>query len=201
LDTLQTIAIGVGLAWASGLRLYFVLFAAGLAARLGYVTVPDGLELLSHDWVLVASGLMLVAEFVADKVPLFDSVWDSVHTFIRIPAGAVLAASAIGLEHPAMTLAAAIVGGTIASGSHLAKAGSRVVINTSPEPVSNWSASLAEDGLVVGGLWLAFAHPVAFLVLLALFALLLAWLLPKLSRAIRTVLFGDVRAQSVHARR
>jgi hypothetical protein len=191
MDTWQTLAISAGLAWASGLRLYFVLFGVGLAGRLGYVALPEGLTLLSHDWVLAASGVMFLAEFIADKVPLFDSVWDSVHTFIRIPAGAVLAAAAIGIDHPAMTLAAAIAGGTLASGTHLAKAGSRVVINSSPEPVSNWGASLTEDGLVAGGLWLALAHPAVFLLLLGLFVVFLIWLLPRLWRAIRIVLFGS----------
>jgi hypothetical protein len=196
MDTLQTIAIGAGLAWASGLRLYLVLFAVGLAGRLGYVTLPAGLDLLAHDWVLVASGLMLAVEFFADKVPLIDSLWDSVHTFIRIPAGAVLAAAAIGVEHPALTLTAAILGGTIASGAHFAKAGSRAMINTSPEPFSNWGASLGEDGLTLGGLWLAFAHPVVFLILLGVFLLLLIWLLPKLWRGIRTLFGGNVRGKS-----
>jgi Domain of unknown function (DUF4126) len=190
MDTWQTVAISAGLAWASGLRVYFVLFAVGLAGRFGYVVLPERLTLLSHDWVLVASGAMLLAEFVADKVPLFDSLWDSVHTFIRIPAGAVLAAAAIGIEHPAVTLAAAIVGGTLASGTHIAKAGSRVVINSSPEPVSNWSASFTEDGLAAGGLWLALAHPAVFLILLGLFVAFLIWLLPRLWRATRVVRGG-----------
>ena len=138
--------------------------------------------MLQHPWVLVAAAVMTVGEFLADKIPAFDSAWDALHTFIRIPAGAFLAWGAMGDATPAAQMAAAIVGGLITSGTHLAKSGGRAAINSSPEPFSNWTASVGEDGLLLGGLWLAIAHPLVFLVLLGLFLLALAWLLPKLLR-------------------
>ena len=125
---------------------------------------------------------------MADKVPGLDSAWDALHTFIRIPAGALLAAGATGDSLTALTVAAGILGGTITAGTHFTKAGGRAVINTSPEPFSNWGASFTEDAVVLSGIWLAFAHPLAFLVLLLLFLLLMAWLLPKVWRGVRSVI-------------
>lgn len=182
MDLLSQLALAGGLAWASGIRLYATLFIIGLLARFGYLHLPEQLMVLQHTWVLMASGIMVFGEFLADKVPGFDSVWDAVHTFIRIPAGAFLAWGAMGDATPAAQMAAAIIGGLITSGTHLAKSGSRAAINTSPEPVSNWTASFGEDGLVLGGLFLAISHPLAFLVLLVLFLALLVWLLPKVFR-------------------
>lgn len=166
---LPEIAIAAALAWGSGLRAYAVIFAVGLAGALGWVELPEHLRLLQHPLVLGASGLMTAVEFFADKLPWLDTVWDAVHSFIRIPAGAALAAAVFGDSGAAVALAAAILGGTLAGAAHLAKAGTRAAINTSPEPVTNWTASLAEDALVPFGLWLAFAHPIAFFVLLAVF--------------------------------
>jgi hypothetical protein len=185
--TLQSIALAALLAWASGLRLYLVVFAVGLAGYEGYVELPKALEILQHPWVIGAAGFMVVMEFLADKVPAIDSAWDAVHTFIRIPAGALLAAGATGDTLTPLTVAAGILGGTITAGTHFTKAGGRAVINTSPEPLSNWGASFTEDAMVASGIWLAFAHPVAFLVLFVLFLLLLAWLIPKVWRGIRAV--------------
>lgn len=185
MDLIAQIALASGLAWASGLRLYAVVFVFGMLARLDYVALPQALSLLEHDYVLWASGVMLVGEFVADKVPWFDSLWDAVHGFIRIPGGMLLAWGALGDYGPAAQLAAALIGGGIVTGTHLTKAGTRAVINQSPEPFSNWTASLAEDGLVLGGIWLMLTHPIVFLLLLVLFVLLMAWLLPKLWRALR----------------
>ena len=182
MEHLQQLALASGLAWASGIRLYAAIFIVGLLGRLGYVQLPTDLTLLEHNWVLGASGIMLVVEFLADKVPGFDSIWDSIHTFIRIPIGALLAWGAMGDQAPALQMAAGILGGAIAGGTHLAKAGARAAINTSPEPFSNWTASAGEDGLLLGGLWLVFAHPAAFLVLLTLFLALAIWLLPKVLR-------------------
>jgi len=188
MDTIALLSGAAGLAWVSGFRLYLVLFLAGLLGRFGFVPLPSGLDLLTHDWVLAASGVMTTVEFLADKIPLVDSAWDAVHTFIRIPAGAVLAAAALGFDNPALTLVAAIAGGAIASGAHFTKAGTRALINTSPEPFSNWGASLAEDGMAVGGLWAALVAPLVFLGLLALFLIAAVLLLPRLWRAIRAVL-------------
>jgi len=183
MDIIETIAIGAGLAWASGMRLYAVMFAAGMLAQFGVVTLPGDLTVLSHPLVLGASGLMLFVEFFADKIPGVDSLWDALHTFIRIPAGALLAAASLGIHaDPAIVLAAGILGGTLASSSHFAKAGSRALINTSPEPFSNWAASFSEDALVGAGLWLAFTHAWLFLGALLVIVLLSFWLIRKLWR-------------------
>jgi hypothetical protein len=187
LDLLRVVAIFSLVAWASGLRLYLVVFALGLAGYNGWVELPEGLRVLQHPYVIGAAGLMLFLEFFADKVPWLDSAWDQVHTFIRIPAGALLAAGAAGDTVSAMTIAAGILGGTITAGTHFAKTGGRLALNTSPEPFTNWAASLTEDAAVVGATWLAFAHPVVFLLLFAIFIALLAWLLPKLWRFVASV--------------
>jgi hypothetical protein len=184
----QTVALAAGLAWASGLRLYLVLFLAGLLAHFGYLQLPENLVLLKHPLVMAASGTMLLAECVADKVPGFDSLWDTLQTFVRIPAGAALAALSLGVADPAVMLAAGLVGGTITAGTALTKAGSRLAINTSPEPFTNWAASFGEDAMVLGGFWLMLQHPAVFLGALALFLLLLVWLLPKLWRFLRAMI-------------
>lgn len=185
MDQLQAMALAAGLAWASGIRLYAAIFLVGLLGRLGAVHLPEHLLLLEHNGVLAAAGIMLLAEFLADKVPGFDSVWDAIHTFIRIPIGALLAWGAMGDSSPDMQLAAAILGGFITGGTHALKMGTRAAINTSPEPFSNWTMSFSEDGILLGGLWLVFHHPLAFLILLGLFLALLIWLLPKLFGLLR----------------
>ncbi len=186
-DTWQLIALAAALGWASGLRLYAVLFIVGAIGHLGWVELPAGLAVLSHPYVLWASGVMCAVEFLADKVPGIDSAWDLVQTFIRIPAGAALAASVFGDASTATMLAAAILGGTLAAGSHATKAGSRALINTSPEPFSNWAASFGEELAVGTVLWLAFAYPLAALIVLALLVALMVWLIPKLWRTVRTI--------------
>lgn len=187
MDIVNSIAVASGLAWASGLRLYSVLFLAGLLGRLGYISLPEGLAVLQHSAVIGASGLMFFVEFFADKIPALDSVWDGIHTFVRIPAGALLAAYSLAGQDPGIMLAAGILGGTLAAGTHLTKAGTRAVINASPEPFSNVAASVTEDALVFGGLFAAFQHPWVFLVLLAVFIILMLWVLPKLWRGIRAM--------------
>ena len=187
LDTWQLVTIAAALGFASGLRLYAVLFVVGAAGWLGWVDLPPGLAVLAHPLVLAASGFMCLVEFFADKIPAVDSLWDAVHTLIRIPAGAALAASVFGDSSSATMLAAAILGGTLAAGSHFTKAGSRVLINTSPEPFSNWATSLTEDVAVGGLLWLAFAHPAVALAVLALLVALVIWLLPRVWRTIGRV--------------
>jgi hypothetical protein len=188
LSVLNSVALASLLAWASGLRLYLVIFALGLAGYFGYYDLPKGLEVLQHPWVLGAAGFMVAMEFFADKVPAIDSAWDALHTFIRIPAGALLAAGATGDTLTPLTLAAGLLGGTITAGTHFTKAGGRAVINTSPEPFSNWGASITEDLLVMSGIWLALTHPLVFLLLLLLFLLMLVWLIPKVWRGVRLVL-------------
>lgn len=182
MEHLQALALAAGLAWASGIRLYAAIFIVGMLGRMGFVQLPEHLLLLEHNWVLGASGFMLLIEFVADKVPAVDSAWDAVHTFIRIPIGAMLAWGAMGNAAPDVQMAAAILGGAIAGGTHLAKMGTRAAINTSPEPFSNWTMSFSEDGILVAGLWLVFQHPLVFLILLAAFFVLLIWMIPKLFR-------------------
>lgn len=168
LDTTQLLALAAALGWASGLRLYAVIFLTGVAGYTGWVDLPAGLKPLEQPVVLGASGLMLGVEFLADKIPGLDSLWDLPHTLIRIPAGATLAASVFGADEATWSLVAALLGGGLAATSHLSKATARAAINTSPEPFSNVGASLAEDALVPASLWLALGSPVLFLVLLAL---------------------------------
>jgi len=179
MDLAHTIALSAGLAWASGLRLYLVVFLAGVLAHFGYLQLPTTLDLLQNPLVIGVSGIMAAAELVADKVPAFDSVWDGFQTFIRIPAGAALAAFALGEVDPAWMVAAGLIGSTITAGTHFAKAGSRLAINTSPEPFSNWIASFGEEGMVLGGLWAMLAAPGVFLVLLALFLIVAGFVLVK----------------------
>lgn len=190
MDSLQTVALAGGLAWASGMRLYAVVFLAGLLGRLDYLHLPSTLRVLENPWVLGLSGLLLLVEFLADKIPVVDSLWDGVHSFIRIPAGALLAALALGDHDPALMVVAGLLGGTLSAGTHALKAGSRALINTSPEPFSNIATSLGEDALVPSGLAIAVFHPLLFLILLGLFVFLLIWLLPKFFRGARAVFSG-----------
>lgn len=187
-DTLQLVALAASIGWASGLRLYAVLFIVGGLGYLGWVDLPSGLKVLSHPYVLAASGFMCFVEFFADKIPAVDSLWDVVHTVIRIPAGAALAASVFGDSSSATMIAAAILGGTLAAGSHFVKAGSRAVINTSPEPFSNWMASFGEELAVGSVLWLAFTYPLAALAVVLVLTGLAVWLIPKLWRTLRRML-------------
>jgi hypothetical protein len=187
LQLLQSVVLAALLAWASGVRLYMVIFAVGLAGRLGYIDLPSGLRVLEHTWVIGAAGLMLAMEFLVDKVPGLDTVWDFLHTFVRIPAGAFLAAGATSDQLPALTLAAGLIGGSITAGTHFAKSATRATVNASPEPFSNWGLSFSEDALVLGGVWLAFNHPVAFMVALALFLVVAVWLVVLLHKAIRSM--------------
>ena len=171
LDLTHLVAIAAALGWASGLRLYAVVFITGAAGWLGWVNLPPGLQVLQHPAVLGLAGLLAVVEFAADKVPVVDSLWDTVHTFIRIPAGAALAAGAFsgafGADNATASVIAALLGGTLAAGAHAAKANTRAAANTSPEPFSNIGLSLLGDLAVPGMLWLSWTHPVAFFVALA----------------------------------
>ncbi len=190
-DIIHAIALTLGASWASGINLYAAMVMLGLLANTGNAALPADLQILADPRVIGAAGFMYVVEFFADKVPGVDTGWDTVHTFIRIPAGALLAYGATAEIDPALAVAAAIVGGTISAGSHGAKAGSRVLINTSPEPFTNWFASLGEDVAVIAGLWTALYHPTVFLVLLFLFIVFVIWLLPKIWRGIKKV-FGFI---------
>ncbi len=187
-DLAGLLALAAGLGWAAGMRLYLALFVVGLAGRLGWVDLPNGLHVLEHAWVLAATGTLLFVEFFVDKIPYLDSLWDAFHTFIRIPAGAALAAMAFGAQGPEWQTAMALLGGALATGSHLTKAGGRALINTSPEPLSNIALSAIEDVVSLSGLWLIFAHPWVMLGFLGFFVVLAVWLMPKCWRGFRLIL-------------
>ena len=191
MDVLQAISTSMGAAWASGINLYATVFVLGFLNATGNITLPEQLQVLSEPMVMVVAGFMYVVEFFADKVPGLDTAWDTIHTFIRIPAGAVLAAGALGDLSPAAEIAGALAGGSVAAATHATKSGTRVLINTSPEPVTNWIASLGEDATAIAGIFLALHYPWLFLSLLIVFLLLLAWFLPKLWRGIKKV-FGAI---------
>jgi hypothetical protein len=186
-QTIQTIALMLGAGWASGLNLYAAMLVLGWMGASGQTDLPPSLDILSNPMVMGAAGLMFVVEFFADKVPGLDSLWDAVHTFIRIPAGALIAAGAAqGLDMGAAgEMIGLILGGGMATTSHVSKASARALINTSPEPVTNWTASVTEDAAVVGGLWTALNYPWLFVLLLILFILLAIWLLPKIWRLLK----------------
>jgi hypothetical protein len=181
------IALSMGTAWASGLNLYAAVLVLGFLGATGDIQLPPDLQFLSSPLVMAAAGLMYAVEFFADKTPGVDTGWDALQTFVRIPAGAVLAAGAVGEVGPAAQLAAALAGGSLTAATHATKAGTRVLINTSPEPFSNWAASVTEDVAVIAGVWAALHHPWVFLALLVLFVLALAWALPRLWRAIKAL--------------
>ena len=187
LDTTHLIAIAAALGWASGLRLDLVVFLTGLAGVLGWVELPAGLRLLQHPLMLGASCFMLFIEFFADKIPGVDSLWDLVHTLVRIPAGAALAAAVFGADQGAWAMAAALLGGTLAATSHVAKASTRAAANTSPEPFSNLGLSLLGDAAVPTALWLSWQHPLVFFVALALTLMAmiaLIWFFAKFLRGV-----------------
>ena len=180
-------ALAAGLGWASGLRLYALIFTLGALDRFAGVTLPGDLSVLSNLWVMGISGLLLLTEFFADKIPWLDSVWDSIHTFIRIPAGAMLAGAVMGDQGSAMQIATALLGGTLAAGPHLAKAGTRAAINTSPEPFTNVAASTAEDAMFAGGVWAMLNYPLLFLGGLAVFIVFAIILMVLLWRFVRGI--------------
>jgi hypothetical protein len=187
MDLPQIIALSMGVAWASGINMYAAIAMLGILGATGHMVLPPGLEPLTEPLVIGAAGFMYCVEFFADKTPGVDTGWDAIHTFLRIPAGAVLAAMAMGEVSLAAQIAAGLIGGTLTAATHATKAGARVIINTSPEPVSNWGASLAEDVAVLAGLWVALNYPWLFLTLLVIFVALMIWLLPKLWRGIKAV--------------
>jgi hypothetical protein len=187
IDAPQLLALAAALGWASGVRLYLAVFLVGGAGYMGWIDLPPGLQVLQHPGVLAAAGFMAFTEFFADKIPYVDTVWDMIHTVIRIPAGAALAAGALGADNQAMGWIAALLGGSLAATSHAAKLTTRAAVNTSPEPFSNIGVSLLEDGFVVFMLWLSATHPVIFALALVLTlgtAVLLMIVLVKFLRAV-----------------
>jgi Domain of unknown function (DUF4126) len=182
-----TLAMTMGLAWASGINLYATLLTLGLLANTGNIDLPPDLQIVANPLVLAAASIMYFVEFFADKTPGVDTGWDAIHTFIRIPAGAMLAAGAVGDLNPAVEIAAALLGGSLAAGTHATKAGARVLINTSPEPFSNWTASVAEDAAVIGGVWASIHYPSVFLAFLIVFVMLMIWFLPRIWESIKKI--------------
>ena len=188
MDMISNLALAGGLSRASGLRLYLTVFIVGLLNRSNVINLPASLDILSNPVVLSVAGVLCVIEFLADKIPYVDSAWDSIQTFIRIPAGALLAMGAINASDPVIATITALLGGSLAAATHATKAGSRALINTSPEPVSNIVASFTEESLLISGGWLALMHPAVFVGLLGVFIVLMIWLLPKLWRGIKLIL-------------
>ncbi len=189
----EALALTLGVAWASGINLYAAMLALGVMGATGHMTLPPGLEVLQSPVVIAVSGFMYALEFFADKIPGVDSAWDVVHTFIRIPAGAILAAEAATSIDPAFSIAAALLGGVVAGSMHMTKAATRLLINASPEPFTNSIASLTEDAAVFGGIWMMTRHPDWFLVLLLAMLALVAWMMPKLWKGVRAM-FARVSA-------
>ena len=199
LGTPELLALAAALGWASGLRLYLVVFLTGLLGWMNWLELPPGLQVLEHPALLGVSGFMLFVEFFADKIPYVDSLWDLVNSVVRIPAGAALAAGALGTDSATMALVAALMGGTLAATSQAAKTSTRAAVNASPEPFSNVGASLLEDGLAVGAIWLATQHPLVFAVLLVFMVLLMwvvTWMLFKFLRAAWRRVFALVPKES-----
>ena len=185
---IKTIALTMGVAWASGINLYAAILVLGIMGATGNIDLPPDLMVLTDPLVIGAAGVMYVTEFFADKIPGVDTGWDTIQTFIRIPVGALLAAAAVGSVNPPVAIAAAILGGGMAASTHATKSGARVLINTSPEPFTNWAASLGEDIAVIVGLWTALYYPWLFVIFLVFFILLLVWLLPKIWKGVKAVL-------------
>ena len=182
MGTIEALSLAMGTAWTSGINLYATVAALGIAGRSEMIHLPPELQVLTHPAVIAIACIMYVIEFFADKVPYVDSGWDVLHTFIRVPAGAILAAKSLGDMNPALELVALLAGGTVALAAHGTKATVRLAINTSPEPFSNWAASFAEDVTVLGSIWMVFNHPIVMLILVVSFMALVVWLVPKLFR-------------------
>ncbi|MFN0087445.1 MAG: DUF4126 domain-containing protein [Blastocatellia bacterium] len=184
-DWITTLGMAMGSAWLSGINLYATVLTLGALQRFGWASLPGELSVLGNGWVLGLAGGMYLVEFVADKIPAVDSVWDAVHTFIRVPAGAILAATAFAEFDPMIKIAAMLIGGGIALGSHGTKAATRLAANTSPEPVSNFALSIGEDLLTFGSAILMVISPIAILIVVAIFLIIAVWIVPKIIRALK----------------
>jgi hypothetical protein len=189
-DWLSTLGFAMGSAWLSGINLYATVATLGLLQRYHLVNLPGDLGYLSTGWVIALACSLYVIEFIADKVPAIDSVWDAVHTFIRVPAGAVLAASAFAHAEPAVRIAALLLGGGVALSSHGTKAVARMTVNLSPEPFTNVGVSLVEDAIAIGSSILMVFHPVVILGIVVVFVALAVWMIPKIISAMTRRLFG-----------
>ncbi len=186
-DTIAALGLALGIAFTAGLNLYATVAALGLAAQAGGIQLPPELQVLAHPGVITVALVLYVIEFFADKVPFVDTAWDAAHTFIRVPAGAILAARAFGPMSPPLELAAALAGGSVALAAHATKATTRLALNTSPEPVSNWIASVGEDVAALFGVWLVLHHPLVMLGLVVAFLIGVVWMAPRVWRGVRSL--------------
>lgn len=182
MGTVEALSLAMGTAWTSGINLYATVAALGIAGQMDLVDLPQNLQVVMHPAVIAVACVMYLIEFFADKIPYVDSGWDALHTFIRVPAGAILAARSLGDMNPGLEFAALLAGGTLAFTAHGAKAATRLAINASPEPFSNWIASFTEDVAVLGSIWMIFNHPVVMILLIVIFLIAMVWLIPKIFR-------------------
>ena len=187
-EWISTLATAMGTAWLSGINLYATVVTLGLLQRFQWVKLPGELHALGEWWIIGVAGALYLIEFVADKIPAVDTAWDAIHTFIRIPAGAIMAATAFADFDPSIKMAAMLAGGTLALGSHGAKAATRLAANASPEPFSNIALSLIEDVITFGSTILMAFYPVLILVVIAIFLIVALWIIPKIVRALRRML-------------
>jgi len=187
MEVLNSLGVLLGGSWASGVNLYLTIAGLGILNRFGWINLPGNLDAISHPLIIIVAVLLYAVEFFADKIPLVDSVWDSIHTFIRPLGGAALAYMAAADIGPVAQVPLALLSGSIAMDSHLTKATTRVAINTSPEPITNSVASLTEDGLVIGVLWLIVKHPIIAGIAVILFILFSIWFLKKMFRFLKRV--------------
>src|SRR5436190_6150045 len=187
MDFISTLAVSMGGAWVSGINLYAAVATLGLLGRFAHLKLPGELDVLTSWWVIGVALFLFVIEFIADKIQVVDSVWAVIHTFIRIPAGAILAATAFGDFDRSVQVIALLVGGSLALSSHGTKAATRALINTSPEPVSNFVVSLAEDVLAIGSILLAVFLPVVVFFVIGAGVVISIWILPRVLKFFRNV--------------
>ena len=188
MNVIQILGLALGAAWTSGINLYATVAVLGLLQHYGLARLPGGLDVMGS-WIIIGIALFLyVVEFVADKIPYVDTVWDAVHTFIRVPAGAVIAYAATADLNPTVQIVALLLGGGLALSTHGTKATVRAAANTSPEPLTNWTLSIVEDVFAVGAVVLTVLHPIVIIVVIAIFLLILAWILPKVIRRLRRMI-------------
>jgi len=190
MEWFSTLTLALGSAWTSGINLYATVTVLGVIQKFTSIELPGGLDVLDNWWIIGVAGGLYAVEFVADKVPYVDSVWDVIHTFIRVPAGAIIAYSATTSMDPAIIISATLIGGGLALSSHGTKAAVRGVANMSPEPISNWTLSIGEDIVAFAGVLLAVLAPVVIAILLVMFGLGFLWFAPKVFRAIKRMLIA-----------
>ena len=188
MEWFSTLTLALGSAWTSGINIYATVTVLGLLEKFGAAKLPGGLDVLDNWWIIGVAGGLYLIEFVADKIPYVDSVWDVIHTFIRIPAGAIVAYAATNHLDPSIYIPAALIGGGLALSSHGTKAALRVGANLSPEPVSNWLLSIVEDVIAFAGTLLAVFAPMIIATVLVVFVLFFLWFFPKIFRALRRMI-------------